>query len=149
LHQVVPGIWGSSDFDDGEIQGQVFVLALPAGKHKIDNWQIESGFLRIHPKEHPTPLVFDVVPGEIKYVGNLHANLRSGKNILGMTRVANGYPEVRDERNRDISMIDAKYPQVRGKVVYDLLPLGPWIAGAGTTQYVDLPPPPQTPPAKK
>jgi len=34
-----------------------------------------------------------------------------------MTRVANGYPEVRDERNRDISMIDAKYSQFRGKVV--------------------------------
>ncbi len=147
LHQVVPGIGGSSDFEDGE--GQVFVLALPAGKHKIDSWQIRSGWLEIHPKEHPTPLVFEVAAGQIKYLGNLHANLGTGKNVFGMTSVGNGYPEVRDERNRDISMIDFKYPQFRGKVVYELLPLGPWTSSAETTQYLDLPPPPQTAPAKR
>jgi hypothetical protein len=148
LPDAVPGIPGASAFEDS--YGQVITLALPPGRHEIDAWQITNGTgMRIFPKEKPAPLVFHVGAGEIKYLGNLHANLQAGKNLFGKSIVGDGYPEVRDLRERDIRMFEVKYPQFKGKVVADILGLGPWIAGLGTRQQIDPPLPAPGIPAQK
>lgn len=136
LDDAVPGIARGTEFDDS--YGHLLVLALPAGLHKIDSWQITNGTgLRIFPKEKPKPLIFDVASGQIKYLGNLNGNLYTGKNIFGITIVANGYPEVLDRRERDIPIFEKKYPQLKGKIVVDLLPMGPWIQSSGSRKQVD------------
>lgn len=137
LPEVFPGIPGGSDFEDE--YGKVFALSLPAGHHRINSWQIVNGTgLRIFPKETPDQLVFEVTAGEIKYLGNLHANLQIGRNIFGMTIVGNGFPEVRDQRTRDIGLFERKYPQFKDKAVIELLNLGPWITEEGTRRQIDL-----------
>jgi hypothetical protein len=140
LREVLPGVAGGSDFE--EDYGQVLALALPAGKHTIDTWQITNGTgLRIHPRGKPTPLVFEVAAGEVEYLGNPHGVLHMGKNIFHMTIVGDGYPEVRDQQQRDVAWIEEQYPQFKGKVVARLWPLGAW-TGLETSKQVDIPPPP-------
>lgn len=145
LVEVVPGIAGGSDFQ--ESYGKLFVLSLPAGKHAFTSWQFTNGGgVGITPRAGLKPLEFQVVAGEIKYLGNLHLNLQMGK-VLGMGIVNDGYPEVRDQRTLDLALFDAKYPQFKGKVAMDLLKLGPWVADAGNRSRIDLPPP-VAPPAR-
>lgn len=136
LGEAAPGITRGSEFKDS--YGQLLVLSLPAGKHTIDSWQITNGTgLRIFPKEKPQPLVFDVMSGQIKYLGNLHANLATGKNIFGITIIGNGYPEIRDQQQRDIPIFEDRYPQFKNKIVIDLLQPGPWIHAPETRKQVD------------
>ena len=136
LGEAAPGITRGSEFKDS--YGQLLVLSLPAGKHTIDSWQITNGTgLRIFPKEKPQPLVFEVVSGQVKYLGNLHANLASGKNIFGVTIIGNGYPEIRDQRQRDISIFEDRYPQFKNKIIIDLLQPGPWIQFPETRKQID------------
>lgn len=136
LDEVIPGTPRGSEFKDS--YGHLLVLSLSPGQHTIDTWQITNGTgLRIFPKEKPTPLVFEVVSGQVKYLGNLHANLATGKNMFGITITADGYPEVRDQQQRDIPMFEKKYPQFSGKVVIDLLQLGPWLESPDTRKQID------------
>lgn len=134
--EVIPGIpKRRSEFEDS--YGRVLVLVLPVGAHQIDSWQIASAGLRIRPNEKPTPLKFEVTGGEIKYLGNLHANLKTGKNTFGMRITDNGYPEIRDQQQRDIRMFEEKYPQFKGKIVVNLLQLGPWVQASENTKQID------------
>lgn len=147
MPDIAPGIHGRSDLDDG--YGQVLALALPAGHHHFDTWQIAQGKIRLRPAETPPSLEFDLAPGEIKYLGNFHAHLAYGKNLFGMTILGNGYFEVRDLHERDIAIFESKYPQFKGKNQLSVLPIGPWLKGDGTRRQVDMPPPIPTPPANK
>jgi hypothetical protein len=136
LDEVIPGTPRGSEFKDS--YGHLLVLLLPPGKHMIDSWQITNGTgLRIFPREKPTPLVFEVISGQVKYLGNLHANLATGKNIFGITITGDGYPEVRDQQRRDILMFENRYPQFSGKVVIDMLRLGPWLDLSDTDRRLD------------
>lgn len=131
------GISSGNEFSDS--YGRLLVIALSPGRHTIDSWQIANGSgLRILPKEKLAPLTFEVTRGQIKYLGNLHANLATGKNVFGMTIVGDGYPEVRDLRQRDMSLLDNRYPQFRGKASTELLPLGVWGAGTETRRQTDI-----------
>jgi len=133
----VLGVPKRGEFKDSH--GHLLVLALPPGKHAIDYWQISNGSgLRIFPKEKPRPLEFEVASGSVKYLGNLHANLQTGKNIFGKNITGNGYPEVIDRQSRDIPMFEDKYPQFKGKVGLELLPLGPWVQSFETRKQTDL-----------
>lgn len=142
---VVPGVIpGGSDLEDG--YGKIYALSLPAGRHRINSWNVKVGnAVTIRPTEDPLPLDFQINAGEIKYIGNLHANLQTGKNIFGMTVVGNGYPEVRDERQRDIALFEEKYPQFKDRAVIDLLRLGPWMTGAENRHQINVPPMPPVP----
>ena len=138
LVEVAPGIAGGSDFQD--FYGKLFVLTLPAGKHSFTSWQFTNGGgVSITPRKGLMPLEFQVVAGEVRYLGNLHVNLRMGK-VLGMGIVDNGYPEVRDQRALDVALFEERYPQFKGKVVIDLLQLGPWIPEAGNSRQFTPPP---------
>ena len=120
-----------SEFKDS--YGQVLALSLPAGKHKIAGWKlVRAAGYEIFPIRSPEPLEFEVVPGTVQYLGNLHLNLETGKNFLGISIIADAHPEVRDQRARDIEMIEKKYPQFKDKISIQLLPQGPWTNGSGT-----------------
>jgi len=133
----IPGVHRKSEFTDS--RGRLLVLALPPGRHVINYWQISNGTgLRIFPKESPPPLEFDVVSGHVKYIGNLHANLQIGKNVFEIPITADGYPEVIDRQARDLPLFESRYPQLKGKVTVDLLPIGPWMLTPETTRKTDL-----------
>lgn len=127
VEPIAPGVPvpRSSQFEDS--YGHVLVLALAPGKHAIDSWKINNttGLLS-YPEMRPTPLVFEVISGQVKYLGNLHANVQVGKGLFGIPFIQNGYPEIRDQQQRDIPIFEKEYPQFKGKIKVDLLHLGPW-----------------------
>lgn len=59
-------------------------------------------------------------------LGNLHGNLSTGANLLGITIVGDAYPEIRDKSERDIRLVLQMYPQFAGRINIELLPTGPW-----------------------
>jgi hypothetical protein len=83
--------------------------------------------LRIVPAKNLPPLTFEIEPGSVVYLGDLHGMTQAGRNLLGMKVTGDGYPQVRDCHQRDIEILYNKYPQFRGKVRQQLLPLGPWV----------------------
>ena len=137
---MITGFSTATDFEDG--YGQLFAVVLPVGKHAFDTWRITDRWaLSIYPREQPAPLVFEVGGGQVKYLGNLHAQLQTGKNLFGATVVGNGVVLVRDERRRDVPMFQEQYPQLQTKIVVELLDLGPWVKASGTRQYIEVPTP--------
>lgn len=138
IDDIVPGIAGRSEFEDS--RGRLMVLALPPGRHAFNGWQIFNGTgMWIGPAKTPSSLVFEVVSGEAIYLGNLHAHLLTGKNIFGITIVTDGYPEIRDLRDRDMPLLESRYPQFKGLVKMAVLPLGPWPQSGETSKVVDVP----------
>ena len=77
------------------------------------------------------------------YIGNLNARLNAGRNFLGVHVINDAAVEVRDRRVTDIPLLEGRYPQLKGKAVIALLPLGAW--GGNDTmkglQPADAPPP--------
>jgi hypothetical protein len=132
IEEVIPGFFDGSRFEDSF--GHVLAIALPAGKHTIDDWQITDNALRVRAKQKPTALVFEVEKGKVKYIGNLHAKIAEG-SFLGI--IAGGYPEIRDRRERDIPIFEEKYAQFKGKVLVETLPLGPWVPLQETRRQFD------------
>lgn len=135
LGEAFPGIVKGSQFKDS--YGQVLVLELAPGKHSIDSWRAarQAGY-EITPATEPPPLEFDVAAGSIQYIGNLHLNLESGKNLVGLTVVADVQPEVRDMSARDLALVERIYPQFKGRIVINMLPLGPWSANRGNAKII-------------
>lgn len=135
LGETFPGVTKGSEFKDS--YGQVLALELPAGTHQINSWRAaRSGGFEITPREVPPPLVFEVAAGKIQYLGNLHLILQGGKNIFGIPVVSDAHPEVRDMRQRDLAMIERKYPQFKNNIDIALLPLGPWPEEHDTVRVV-------------
>ncbi|WP_137919926.1 hypothetical protein [Hydrogenophaga sp. 2FB] len=138
--QDVMGVPTGSDFEDS--YGRLYALSLPADHHAVTGWQITNGTgLRITSKAEPVPLGFDLAPGEVKYIGNLHAALATGKNIFRVTIVGNGYPEVKDQRERDLSLFEEQFPQFKGRAVIGLLKQGPWVPDTETVRRLQPQPP--------
>lgn len=122
------GILGN-EFDENDDYGQFLPIVLSAGTHHIDKWDIRKCTgMGSSPSEGPMPLIFSLKAGEVKYLGNLHGKLTKIEKFLGVPVFYFGYPEIRDRQERDIPMFEQRYPQFKGKVVIDLLPLGPWVS---------------------
>lgn len=143
----VLGIPKSSDFD--EVHGRVYVLDFEPGIHSVDGWQSAGEAIRIAPRNAPQPLTFEVKAGEVIYIGNLNLNHVSGRNLFGMSVVAAAFPEVRDQRDLDLSIAEAKVPSIKGRAQVRLLPLGPWSVDAGQDRRVESVPPSLLVPAAK
>jgi len=136
------GFIGSpNEMSGGDLQGRIFVLELPAGKHQIDQWAIEQGKLSfLYPKQPPPPLEFKVAAGEIHYLGNFHMQMEAGKNWVGMTIPVAGYPTIKDMNERDVDMFRERYPQFANRPVrVDVLATDVWVSGSFEEEELVVP----------
>lgn len=110
--------------------GNYFVREYPAGRYAFIGWQllqiIPYGSRTFEPKVAPVPLDFEVLPGGVVYLGNLHGELVMGKNWLGAQQVFGVVPQIRNESERDLALILKQYPQLAGKVEVRTFPVEPW-----------------------
>jgi hypothetical protein len=118
------GMFKESEFDG--VFGRLFAINMPAGKHELNGWQVSSQGALIEPRVQPTALAFDVKAGEVKYIGNLHIHMDTGRNIFGMAVTGGGIPEIRDERERDLAAFKKRFPKLDKSITVGLLPLGFW-----------------------
>lgn len=132
-------IWKYSDSEFPDQYGRVMAVLLPASSYVLDDWFIENGTgMEISPRTRSEKLNFELRAGEVKYLGNLHTNLQTGENFLGISITSSGYPEIRNEAERDIPLFEKKYPQFKGKIVVDLLKLGLWTPASEVGSHINL-----------
>lgn len=110
----------------GKAYGRVYVLRFPAGINQLDHWSMNDGFNNFYPEGPLPPLAFEVKPGSVTYLGNLHGKLRWGQNLFGGNVVVGAITEVRDESARDLELVLQRYPQFKGRITVAPLPVGPW-----------------------
>lgn len=111
--------------------GHYYVREFAAGRYEFAGWKLIRHLINvteITPRKQPPPLVFDVLPGSVIYLGNIHASIVWGQNPLKFYLAIGAVPEIRDEAVRDIPLILKEYPQLQGKIQTKLLPMGPWLA---------------------
>lgn len=112
------------------VWGRYFVREYPAGRYEFTGWDFTEfnsfGSRTYKPKELPLPLAFDVRPGDVIYVGNVHGSLSLGNNLLGVPVVVDVDPLIRNEAERDLPLIQKEYPQLKGKVEIKPFPVGAW-----------------------
>lgn len=122
--------------------GRLFVLTLPAGRHTLDAWQLrDSTTTWVQPAGALVPLAFEVKPGEVTYLGSVQATLAVRRGPMGLAVVDGGQVELRDQRERDIAVVERLYPQFKGQIVPRLLTQGAWASPAGVEVVQDTKPP--------
>ena len=67
---------------------------------------------------------FDVLPGTVIYIGNIHGKWLWAKSILGIDLLAGGIPICKNEAERDIPLFLKNYPELSGKIDIKPLPSG-------------------------
>jgi len=120
----------TSAFD--AVWGRVYVRELAAGRYELSGWSLQrdigSNARIIKPKKPAVPIVFEVRPGTVTYIGNIHGRLVANKSLRGFDLSAGVFPQITNEAVRDMKVILKDYPQLAGKVVVASLRSGPWQA---------------------
>tara|TARA_R110001592_G_scaffold363395_1_gene687491 strand:+ start:4961 stop:6346 length:1386 start_codon:yes stop_codon:yes gene_type:complete len=127
----------TSAFDS--VWGRVYVREFAAGRYELSGWSLQwsigTDVRIIKPKKSPAPITFEVLPGSITYIGNMHGGLVLSKTPFGYDMSAGAFPQIRNEAERDITVILKDYPQLAGKVDFAPLRSGPWQFGGQNNLY--------------
>jgi len=122
--------WGqlimTSDIEG--VWGQIYVWELDAGHYEIYDWYAAQdtglGIRTVIPELPLSHNGFDVLPGTVTYIGNIHGKLLWAKNIFGIDLLAGGIPTSKNEAERDVPIFLKNYPQLSGKIDIKPLPSG-------------------------
>ena len=105
----------TGDFpNDKNKVGRLLAFEAPAGNYDLTRWEIYiyttgPGYIRPRKIE---PLPFSVKAGRVTYLGNLHIDTLSGKNIFGISIPAAGKATITNQKNRDFVILKKKYPNL-------------------------------------
>jgi hypothetical protein len=123
-------VGGESNQADPRFPGEngvLFLFEVPAGTHQLDRWYAREAYKTIVPEGKLRPLSFQVEPGEIIYVGNVHMDLTFGRNPLGAPVTTRVTPRIRDAFARDLSLLKAQHPELAADRVRPRVPpVGEW-----------------------
>ena len=123
-------------------QGNLFAIEAPAGTHSIDYWSLHNRMGHIITLQNkPPPLVFDIAPGQIIYIGNVHFHVTIYENWFGRIFAADPIVvEIRDKTRRDLMLFKKLYPGLaQQEPDVKLLPLGVWAFGETDSEAPTLP----------
>ena len=115
--------------------GRLYVVKLKEGIYNFFSWHFRFGdeigaIYSLEEEKIPQELKFNVIGGDVNYLGNLHLQLvlEEQHDSPGVFNFLDGYPVVRDMSERDLSIFWSRYPGLKShKVEKKLLPLGPWV----------------------
>lgn len=114
-----------SDFQDTD--GRLFAIALKPGDYSFATWEVDNGSNAFIAPIDRRPMAFTVRKGEATYIGNLHMELKTSKNIFGITIISDAAPQVVDKSERDIPMLLQRYPNLsRENIEIRLIDDRPW-----------------------
>lgn len=120
----------TTPFED--VWGRVYVRNFAAGRYALSGWHVEQntgvGIRSITPKSPPPPIPFEVQPGSVMYIGNVHGSLEWGKNVFGIDLLTGATPQIGNKFDRDVKLILKDYPELEGKI--HAIPLRPgfWLS---------------------
>ena len=87
--------------------GQIFAIELPEGLYAFNHWSVVSGYTTITPKE-VEKIEFKIEKGVATYLGNFEFEVtdKFGANVTGVS------VEWRDDYEEDLSVLQARYPNI-------------------------------------
>lgn len=97
--------------DDNSKIGRLSAFEVPEGEYELTRWQVytyTTGPGYINPKKIE-PIPFKVKAGEITYLGNLHIETFSAKNIFGFPVPVAGEASLLDQSKTDLPLFNLKY----------------------------------------
>ena len=101
------------DYKVDEGLGYVFVMPLAAGLYEFNNYGLICGNYHYYPRNY-FKIEFEVVPGVVRYLGEVRFNHVFGRNFLNMAVPNGAVISFLDEQTRDMALIKAKFPFVGG-----------------------------------
>lgn len=108
------------DYRGPDRKGTVFALALEPGEYEfVDvSFYYNTGTLeKSYSAKEDFSLPFTIEAGRVYYMGEFLSHGRYGENIFGITVLAGGYFTHRMNRQRDLPLLLAKYPELQGREV--------------------------------
>lgn len=119
----------NSDFE--EVWGRIYAWELDVGHYELSAWSAAQntgvGILTVTPELPLSHIGFDVLPGTVTYIGNIHGKLLWAKSIFGIELLAGGMPIAGNKADRDLAVFLKNYPQLIGKIDIKPLPSGPML----------------------
>lgn len=104
MTMVPPGMmeW---DIERPGLRGNVFTIELPAGEYEVFKYSASSGYAHGSTR-NPISIKFDVVPGEVTYLGNFLFKRTAGfgATVLGLDILHS------NKASRDLEIAGAKHP---------------------------------------
>jgi hypothetical protein len=100
-----------ADISTKEIEGNVYVLELPAGEYLLNTW-FASDTSRQVSSRGPLNLPFPVVAGKTTYLGNIYFDFefRRGKDYQFNVKLE-------DQITRDVALAQTKYPVMKDRKI--------------------------------
>lgn len=106
-----------SDFSRNENRsGRLIATSLKPGEYELFNWTLYvnrlGGYGYISPRNPPPPQTFNIQPGEITYLGNLHVSTIMKDGPFGFPMIFGGNPNFSDQSEKDFEILRKKFPNI-------------------------------------
>ena len=109
---LLPGLGSNSDFSSD--YGKVVAVSLPAGSYEFNSWRASNNQVALTPG-YLLPVGFTIEKGKSTYVGNIYAQMRSMKNLFGISVLGDVEVFFLDKLQRDLPVITSLYPFVNNQ----------------------------------
>lgn len=84
---------------------------MPEGEVQISGWAFAMYRSRCESTDASPPFTIKVKAGDIVYLGNFSLTPHDGDGIFGVTTVRGATPLIKDQSQRDLSLVQQRYPQ--------------------------------------
>lgn len=89
-------------------QKPVTLLALAPGRYSIGDWYMVAGVQKR--ASGSEKYEFEIVAGEVTYIGHFEANFSKSKNMMGLSWIPHAAPVVRNRAAADLADFKRVYP---------------------------------------
>jgi hypothetical protein len=104
------------DFKEKKSSGNIFAYIVPAGDYEIYGTQITQSYGYTHTNWQDSDnfsIRFHAEAGKITYIGEYAIQpVYNGKNLFGASLVSSGYWLIADKSERDLALLQKKYPNL-------------------------------------
>lgn len=132
----------ATDFTEGSVKGNLFLLRLPPGEYELFNARFVSpgplNSMTTFTAKSDFSVPFVVTQGKATYLGEFITYSLTGKNFLGVTVPAGGYFVVSNKLDRDLVLLGKKGGTLPREQVIETV-LNPRTIGSPVFQDKPLP----------
>ncbi|MEO0422744.1 MAG: hypothetical protein AAF184_10440 [Pseudomonadota bacterium] len=104
------------DYETEQTKGVVFALPLTPGEYELYRirFYYNNGSVEKTHVSDEFSIPFEIRPDEVLYLGELLSYGAWGKNIFGIAVADGGFFVLRDQRTRDLPLIESRHSEVAG-----------------------------------
>lgn len=111
-----------ADVKTGEVTGMTFSQTLPVGEYEFYNYRMDEGgqFIWSSPTDYAIP--FNVLAQQASYLGEIRIYPKVKDDGFGGTEIVDGTWILSDQANRDMPLLQSRYPHLAQVPVTTAIP---------------------------